>query len=166
MKLGSKFLATTLLVVGFAACASADITWTFSDVVFSDGDTLAGSFTTNDSVTAIDSFSLNMTGPHAFTITQMVDSYLPSEIGMANAGFSLYIDLFPSSNLTSAGGTIPIASGFDCGIEPCGTLLTEADGHDPELNGVAPEPLSLLLFGTGLLAIIAIARYKLPGGNR
>jgi hypothetical protein len=164
MKMAIKLLAAALFLAGFATCASADITWTFSDVTFSDGDTLTGSFTTNNAVTAIDSFALSMTGPYAFTIAQMPNSYLlnhPEEIGMANSGFSLYIDL--DAALTSAGGTVAITSGTDCGVEPCGLLNIGGD-YDPTVNGVlSPEPLSLLLFGTGLVAIMGIARRKLPG---
>jgi len=165
MKMSIKILAAVLFLAGFTTSASAGTTWTFSDVTFSDGDTLTGSFTTNPATNAIDSFSLLMTGPDAFTITQMVNSYLPGEIGMANGAFTLYVDLFPGSDLTSAGGTIPLTSGDDCGIEPCG-LLNTGGNYDPEINGVVtPEPWSLLLFGTGLVAIMGIVRRKLPHKN-
>jgi hypothetical protein len=165
MKISIKILAAILFLAAVTTCASADTTWTFSDVTFSDGDALTGSFTTNSATNAIESFSLLMTGPDAFTITQMVNSYLPGEIGMANGGFTLYVDLFPGSDLTSAGGTIALVGGDDCGIEPCG-LLNTGGNYDPEINGVVtPEPWTLLLFGSGLVAIMGIVRRKLPGGN-
>lgn len=166
MKMSVKLLIVALFFAGIVTRASADTTWTFSDVTFSDGDTLTGSFTTNPATDAIDSFSLLLSGPDAFTITQMVDSYLPGEIGMANGGFTLYVDLFPGSDLTSAGGTIALTGGDDCGVEPCGVLNTGGD-YDPEINGVvSPEPWSLLLFGTGLVAIMGIVRRKLPGATK
>jgi hypothetical protein len=80
---------------------------------------------------------------------------------MSNGAFTLYVDLSPGSDLTSAGGVIPLTGGDDCGIEPCGVLNTGGN-YDPEINGVTPEPMSLLLFGTGLVAIMAIARRKMP----
>jgi hypothetical protein len=152
-----KLLAAALVFAGFATCASADITWTLSDVTFNNGDAVIGSFITNDAVTMVDSFSVTMTGPASFSITQMVDSYLAlGEIGMANSDFSKYVDLY--ANLTSAGGTVPITGGFVC--PGCGTLVVNAD---TEVIGVTPEPLRLLLFGIGLVAIMGIARRKLLG---
>jgi hypothetical protein len=166
MTISMRLFVAALVVTALATCASADTTWTFSDVTFSNGDTLSGSFTTNTATDAIDSFSLLMTGPDAFTITQMVNSYLPGEIGMANGAFTLYVDLFPGSDLTSAGGTIALTGGDDCGIEPCGLLNTGGD-YNPEINGVVtPEPWSLLLFGTGLMAIMGIVRRKLPSDQK
>jgi hypothetical protein len=152
-----KLLAAALVFAGFATCASADITWTLSDVTLNNGDAVIRSFTDNDAVTMVDSFSLTMTGPASFSITQTVDSYLAlGEIGMANSDFSKYVDLY--ANLTSAGGTVPITGEFVC--PGCGTLVVNAD---TEVIGGTPEPLRLLLFGIGLVAIMGIARRKLLG---
>jgi hypothetical protein len=45
-----KLLAAALVFAGFATCASADITWTLSDITFNNGDAVTGSFMTNDAI--------------------------------------------------------------------------------------------------------------------
>src|SRR5208283_3892678 len=143
----AKFLILATIVLGFATSASAQVTWTFSDVAFNNGDALTGSFTTDSGVTTVESFNITITGPQAFTVAGLVDSYLPGEIGIFNTGFSSYIDLYLSSNMTGAGGIIPITSAFDC--PGCGTL----NSADPEIIGVTPEPSTagFMLVGVGLL---------------
>ncbi|MGO9273639.1 MAG: PEP-CTERM sorting domain-containing protein [Terriglobia bacterium] len=156
MKTVSRAIAILGLLIGSCTCAMAGgITWTFSDVVFNNGNSVTGSFVTDSSITTIESFSIviNGTAPGAFTPALMVDSYLPGVIGIANSGFSEYVDLYLTSDLTSAGGTVPISSGFDCPTGTCGVLLT-GSGYDPTVNGVAtaatPEPSAILLLGSGL----------------
>ncbi len=166
----TRLLILAGLGLAFATCASAQVTWTLSDVTFSNGDAITGSFTTNASTNAITSFSITMTGPDNFTIAQMVDSYLPGEIGMANSTFSQYIDLFPMSNLTSAGGAIDLNDGdgshptdsLDCATPSCSTLVVSG-GHDPDIIGTTPEPATgaLMLLGLGLALVMSkpIARW-------
>ncbi|HEX5228266.1 MAG TPA: PEP-CTERM sorting domain-containing protein [Bryobacteraceae bacterium] len=171
MKIFGKALLGVGLLLGTGVCAMADIVWTFNDVVFQQTfwpDTtyqneLTGSFTTDDAVTHVESFNLNVTGNLAsglFTPAQMVDSYLPNTIGIADASFSDYIDLYLNSPLTSAGGTIDIGSGFDC--TGCGTLLVNSD-HRPTVTGVAatPEPTTLPVLGAGAVLVFFVTRRKL-----
>jgi hypothetical protein len=147
LKSSAKLFLVLVCVLGFAASASAQVTWTFSDITFNNGDAVTGSFTTNSAVTMVDSFNVTITGPDAFTVVGLVDSYLPGEIGIYSAGFSQYIDLYPASPLTNAGGTIAITQGYDC--PGCGTL----NGETPEITGVTPEVPTggLMLLGFGLL---------------
>ena len=154
MNMLSRLLATAGLLLVFAACTPAQVTWTLEDVTFSNGNVATGTFTTNAATNAILSFSIVVSGPDtaaAFTATQMVDSYLPGEIGIANTGFTEYVDLFPSTNLTNAGGIIPLlGTSVDC--PGCGTIVTTG-GHDPEVVGVTPEPATygLMLLGLGIM---------------
>jgi hypothetical protein len=150
------------LLLGLAASASADTLWTLSDVTFDNGNSAVGTFTTDDAVTQILSFSIAITGPAsgaAFTAAQMVDAYLPGTVGIANSDFSKYVDLYLASNLTSAGGFIAFTEGYDC--PGCGTLILNADTG---VNGVVvtPEPATgaFMLLGFGMMIRKRIAQRR------
>ena len=151
------------LLIGCGISAMAgDITWTLNQVVFSDGNTATGYFITNSAVNTIEGFSIVVSGPDGgadFTATLMVNAYLPTVIGAANSDFSKYMDLYLSSALTSAGGIVNIASGFDC--PGCGVLLLTGSGYDPTVDGVpVSEPSTLLVVGSGLGFLGTILRRK------
>ena len=162
----TMLLAIAGPILGFATCASADITWTLDDVAFSNGNTATGFFTTNNSVTAIESFSISITGPTTsadFTATAMSSAYLPGVIGIFDSPSLPYVDLYLSpSELTSGGGTVAITSGYDCPTSGgCGTLNLAADPEVIGGPGIAPEPGSMFLFSTGLLGIGFVMRKRL-----
>jgi hypothetical protein len=170
LKTLTKLTAISGLALGFAACASAQVTWTLNDVFFNNGNSATGSFVTNSSL-EVTSYSLVVSGPttpQAFTASIFVDDYLPSqELGFASSGFSDYVDLYFASPLTNAGGTIPFVPGlygigFDCGGGGgCGTLLI-GGGYTPELIGSTPEPATggLLLLGFGMLMRKRISQWR------
>jgi hypothetical protein len=151
----AKLLITVGLLLGFATCASAQVTWTLSDVTFDNGNVATGSFTTNATITGVDSFSIVISGPDTaadFTAAAFVTSGFPSKIGLGSAGFFQDVLLDLSGNMTNAGGIIPIADGVDCPFAgTCGTLVTT--GHSPEIIGVTPEPATagLMLLGLGIM---------------
>jgi len=104
-----------------------------------------------------------ISGPDAadsFVAALMVNAYLPNTIGIANSDFSKYVDLYLASSLTSSGGTIAIASGFDC--PGCGTLLINST-FTPSVTGVteAAEPSTLPFLAVGLILMGLVARRKL-----
>ena len=164
MKILTKLLVIAGLLFGFATCASAQVTWTLSDVTFSNGNVAMGSFTTNAATDDVLSFSIAITGPDtaaAFTVAAMVDTQLPGKIGMGGPGFSQAALLTLFSDMTDAGGTIPIISGLDCpSAGPCGTLVTA--GHSPEITGVTPEPATagLMLLGLGIMVRKYVVRRR------
>jgi hypothetical protein len=90
----------------------------------------------------------------------MPSNYLPGTIGIFNSDYSKYVDLYPVTNLTSAGGTVDIASGFDC--PTCGVLLDNAD-HQPKVIGAAatPEPSALPFLGAGVIGMVIVLCRKL-----
>jgi hypothetical protein len=163
MKKITKLLTIAGLAFAFATCASADITWTLNDITFNNGNTATGFFETDNAITTIDLFSINVTGPAtgaAFAATVMPSTYLPSEIGIANTGFSEYVDLLLSSPLTSAGGTVKIGSGYDC--PGCGTLIINSDtGVTGVTTSATPEPRFGAFLVMGLVGLGFFARKKL-----
>jgi hypothetical protein len=180
MRLITRAMIILALLMGTGACAMADEVWTLNNVEFDnshfgayDPNQLTGTFTTNTvgSTWSVTSFSLTITPiptagdipdpNNVFTIAQVVPSYLPGEIGLPDASFSDFIDLILSSPLTTSGGTISIASGFDC--NGCGTLITNLD---PSVTGTAvgiatPEPSSVLLLACGLVGLAFFPRKQL-----
>jgi hypothetical protein len=169
MKVFSRVMIGLGLLLGSGVCAMADILWTFDDVYFTNGNELTGWFTTDNTVDAVDSFSIDVTGPAteaAFTATQMVNAYLPNEIGIANADFSEYVDFELPTSLTSLGGTIDLTQGYDC--PGCGVLIVNAD-HTPTVTGVTgvaadfvptPEPSSIPFLGAGVVLMGLMMRRK------
>ena len=153
MTILSKATIVLGLLAGSGICAMADTIWTLNDIDFNNGNEATGYFITNAAVTAIDGFSIQVTGPSTeadFVATQMVNSYLPTEIGIADAGFIQYVDLYVASALTSAGGTVDITSGVDC--NGCGSLLVNST-HTPSVTGTAytPEPSTVPFLGCGAI---------------
>jgi hypothetical protein len=152
-----------LLVSGINAMAG-EILWTINDVTFTFADsnvnTLTGTFITDSGITTILELNLAVTGPETaddFTATQSQSAELPSEISVGNTGFLEYVDLFLSSPLTSAGGTVSISSGFNC--PGCGSLVVN---DDTGVTGViiTPEPSAIPLVGGGVMLLGIASRRK------
>jgi hypothetical protein len=138
--------------------AAANVLWTLNDVTFNSGDTATGWFLTDDAVSQYLGFNIVISGPltaEDFTVTQMTSSYLPGTIGAANGDFSQYMDLVLATDMTGAGGTVAISSGFDC-AGGCGTLVVNPD---TEVTGVfvAPEPSTGLLFLAAFVFLVPLA---------
>jgi len=157
-KVSRVLMILGLLILSSVGAMAGEITWTLNDVLFNNGNTATGYFIT-DSALIFQSFSLMVSGPvgsQDFIATQFVQSYLPSQVGFANSGFSSYVSLYLTSPITNAGGIIPFGpglygDGFDCGGGGgCGTLLL-GNGNDPELIGTpVSEPSVLLILGSSL----------------
>lgn len=162
MKNFSKFLTIAALAVGFSTCASADIVWTLSGVDFLGGETATGSFTTNNAANTIESYNIVLSGGISladFTAMDADGFFLPSSVGFGAPPLS-NLSLFFAGNLTSAGGTVHIASGSDDGL----SLLT-GKGYNPEVIGVdppsVPEPSTIPVLAGGALLLGFSLRRKL-----
>jgi hypothetical protein len=160
----TRLLALAGLLLGFATYTSAQVTWTLEDVTFSNGNVATGTFTTNSAISAVESFSIVISGPDtaaAFTAAAFVTTGFPNSIGLGNAGFSEDALLNLAASMTNAGGIISIADGLDCpSAGHCGTLVTT--GHSPEIVGVTPEPATagLMLLGLGLMVGTYVVRRR------
>lgn len=174
MNLGAKLLAAALFFAGFVTYASADTTWTLDATFTYDGmtNTATGTFTVNSGLSAITSWDITVTGTNTLaddTYTSappdIVEFPDTTHIDFYDGNTNQYIDLYLASPLSNAGGTINLLAGDDgettnstvvcagCGVLDEGTLSS------------APEPLSLLLFGTGLVAIMGIVRRKVSNSK-
>jgi hypothetical protein len=167
MRTTSRVTILLGLLVGSGISAFADITWKLQDVDFSNGNQATGYFITNNAVNTVVSFSITVTGPATaatFTAASVASAYLPGVIGFASPGWTAYVDLYPSSPLTNAGGTIHLAGhdawgdeyGVDC--PGCGVIV------DPNTAAVTtlPEPSAINLLGlfACVLGVTALCRRK------
>ncbi len=182
MKTLSRMMMAAPLLVGCTMFAQADtITWTFSDVVFSDGNKVSGNFVTDTSLN-VESFSVSVAGASdvwSFTADAFDGPALfnspNAEVGFAsNAflpsdGFDPFVDLDIHGTLSGAGGTFTITDGVDCknfNQPNCVLLDVAGQGHAPELIGTlnstaTPEPSTIPLLGLGVLGMVAMLRRKL-----
>jgi hypothetical protein len=170
--------AALLLLVGAAPSAFADsATWTFTDVAFSDGATVTGSFVydaTTNSVTSIDITTSAGTlsggatytsldpgyGPFAFDMAFVTLPSLSDYTGMPALEFQTLGDV----SLTNLGGVIPVdVNEFLCTDGVCDTadeVRGSLDGGTLVGVATAPEPSSVLLLGIGLFAVVTVSKRR------
>ena len=152
-RVGAAFISRTLpvaaLLIGFAACASADTTWTvnatFTGPHSAANETATGTFTTRGGSSSVApaflSWDVSFTGPNTFAdssatpATTVIGENLNPWIGdgggpsgypketelsfAVNPGFSPYVDVYLDAPLTD-GGAVHVIGGYDC--PGCGTL--------------------------------------------
>jgi PEP-CTERM motif-containing protein len=186
MKILSRCILAATLLVGCTVFANADtITWTFSDVVFTDGNVVSGNFVT-DTTPALDiqSFDITVSGAAdvwSFFADSSTTGALsnPALVKTPNGQIEMGGDAIPmdpfdpfvvmdvAGALSDTGGTYTLTDGFDCknGASPnCQTLEVVGEGHTPELIGTltsaVPEPSTLPLLGLGVIGMVAVIRRK------
>ena len=149
-----------------AGQASANIVYTFSGVTFSDGGTLTGTFTTNDTFNALLDFNIT-TSPGVglgFTYTPLTagsgSTSLPSIIVLSTATLSEILQVTFDGGLTATGAPIKIGT-FDS-FEQAGP-----DARRDIVAGMAtvapltvPEPATLALLAIGALGVLTSVRRR------
>jgi hypothetical protein len=169
----SRAIVLAALLVGLCTCASADITWTLNNVIFTDGTTVTGTFTTSfngsGDANAIVSNAIIVS---SFPVAIIDQNNLPGEVSFASTGFADSVALAFDSLLTSAGGVIDIAQSYSyidgtyyfTGDTAQGTISASADVNGGGTTGAStvPEPSAIVLFGTvmAILSAGAIRRRK------
>ena len=160
-----------LSLVGFflflaAGQASANIVYTFSGVTFSDGGTLTGTFTTDDTFTTLLDFDIT-TSPGAglgFTYTPLTagspSTSLPAIVVLSTASLDEILQMTFDGGLTATGAPIKIGT-FDS---------FEQAGPDARRDIVAgsaivapltvPEPSTLALLAIGALGVLTSVRRR------
>lgn len=164
------FLAACLVLacVALPRAAHATVTWTLSNVAFSDGATASGQFTT-DNTGLISSFNISLTAGSIVygatfdsTGTGAIDSASTNSFTISDGLASLLTLVAQSGDFSAAsapgpitllGGTFdPTTGGLISGstaVDDSGTvLLTSGTVSVP-----APEPISLALLGSALLGV-------------
>ena len=156
-----------LMLVGMvlfltAGQASANIIYTFSGVTFNDGGTLAGTFTSNDAITALIDFNITTSagvgiGFHYTAATAASGSTsLPFILVLtAPLGDVLQVTF---SGLTALGAPILIGT-FDS-FEQTTTARRDITAGSVIVRNSVPEPGTIGLLGMGVLGLLASVRRR------
>ena len=147
-----------------AGQAPANIMYTFSGVTFSDGGTLAGTFITNDAITALIDFDITTSpgvglGFHYTTGSVGSGSTsLPAILVFSTASLDEILQVTFNGGLTALGAPILIGT-FDS-FEQAGTPRRDITAGSAIVDTVVPEPSTVALFGIGLLGVMGFARRR------
>ena len=165
---------TALVLVVLAAMAPAasanQVTWDLIGVIFGDGGSASGSFVYDANTNAVSSVNITTTTGISFVGAMYLDvnpgfgpsateiSFVPNASSTPTG--SPVLDLLFLSALTNSGGTIALSAlEGTCGDPGCSTAAIARGGTGAVT--AAPEPSSLLLLATGIIALAIGAKRKL-----
>lgn len=157
-----RLLAAVGMVLLLAASqASANIIFTFTGVTFSDGGTLSGTFTTNDTADSLVDYDILTAGGaaigfHYTPATAVSLSSLPFILVLEPASLDHILQVTFSGGLTALGATITIGT-FDS-FEQIGTDHRDITAGSAAPAPTVPEPGTLLLLGAAMIGLLALRR--------
>jgi len=163
-----KRLLSLIGVVLFLAAgqASANIVYTFSGVTFSDGGTLTGTFTTDNTFSTLVDFNIT-TSPGVglgFTYTTVTagsgSTSLPAILVLSTASLSEILQVTFDGGLTATGAPIKIGT-FDS-FEQAGPNARRdiVAGMATVATNSVPEPSTLALLAIGALGVLTSVRRR------
>ncbi len=174
-----KILPALLLFVGLSHVALADTDWSLN-VKFSDGAVAQGVFITDSAGTALESWNISVTGGlavHDFISASSNGVSTSDDFGQlvtipnpiswltgtaealefADFGDNTYSVFFLGNVLEH--DPITIVGALDCGASSGCGLFTSGSIADPPLPAV-PEPVSIILLGSGIVFISFVMRRR------
>ena len=162
-----------LALVGVVLClaagqASANIVYTFSGVTFSDGGTLTGTFTTDDTFSMLLDFNITTSNAPGigFTYTPATvtsgPTSLPAIIVVETASLDNLMQITFDGGLTATGALIKIGTfdSFEQGPDARRDIVAGSATTTPVS---VPEPGTLLLLAIGILGVVASVRRRHQG---
>jgi len=160
----------TALLLGTSVAAEAGtITWNFENVNLSDGNpadnaSLIGSFTTDATTLNITAYDINVVGgPYGtgtgYHFSNLIANFVladgPTDYGVSNFGNGFVV--WDLASPLSAGDTSANISFAEFFCAACNDYnITTTSGEIAQ----APEPITLTLFGAGLVGTFAMRRRK------
>lgn len=176
-------LALSLFFV-IGSVQASTVSWTLTDVILEDGQTLIGGFDFDSDTNTYSTISIFNSGTTTFAATEFTQKATPTicttsvtgcaftRAGATSGDIVLSLSVFGNGELTNAGGTINLSTGTSDTMTFCqngactswgiatADSIGVASGTITATPAVVPIPAAVWLFGSGLIGLIGAARRK------
>ena len=161
-----------LLLFTVSANASV-VSWTLSNVILSDGQTVTGGFDYDADTDAFSNISITNSGNDSYPSTDyayyhnggIYNISVSSTLSPTTGDTLLSLGWLSAGPLTNAGGTLALNPGLpfgECTNSDCSGVALNLNGARVASGSISsvPIPAAVWLFGSGLLGLVGIARRK------